>query len=136
MAELLIKAIDATHPDPEIDKAGCYKAGDVVVVMEDGHEWGRKEGLPNFVVLKIPGADPERIRDLVNPQKEDDTGAVQLDEDQRPRIFRRRKWRLLVSNLPLTVRQQLMTTGEFTATPAQVRNFIRRVRDNLQFAGL
>ena len=60
MAELLIKAVDATHSDPAKDARGCYKRGDVVVAFEDGHQWGRLESLPpekggKFVIVKIPG---------------------------------------------------------------------------------
>ncbi len=53
MARLLIKAVDATHPDPAKDKRACYKHGDVVVVREDGHEWSPGEGLPAFLQLDI-----------------------------------------------------------------------------------
>jgi hypothetical protein len=49
MAELLILNRDAT---PE---QRSYKRGDVVVVREDGHEWGRAEGLPDFIRASLPG---------------------------------------------------------------------------------
>lgn len=64
MAELLVKAVDATHADPEKDRRGCYKRGDVVVVREDGHAWGRKEGAPKFRVVKVPGVPAARLRYL------------------------------------------------------------------------
>jgi len=63
MAEFLIKAIDATHPDPDTDEQGCYKKGDIVVVMPDGHEWGGKEGPPTFVIVKVPGVTVEQVED-------------------------------------------------------------------------
>jgi hypothetical protein len=43
MAELLVKAISNSHIDPTKDQRGCYKRGDVVVVMPDGHQWGKEE---------------------------------------------------------------------------------------------
>src|ERR1043166_9865558 len=52
--ELLIKAVDASHANPVKDQ-GCYKRGDVVIVMPDGHPWGREEGPPTFLVVKVPG---------------------------------------------------------------------------------
>lgn len=55
MAEILIKRISVTNPDPEKDERGCYKRGYPVVIMPDGHEWGAEEGPPNFVVIKVPG---------------------------------------------------------------------------------
>ena len=68
MAELLIKAtarapIRQSGPlkgqvDPYLEKV-LYRRGDVVVVMEDGHEWGGEERPPNFVVIKVPGPKSE-----------------------------------------------------------------------------
>lgn len=49
MAELLILNRDAT---PE---QRSYKRGDIVAVMDDGHQWGSAEGLPDFVRASLPG---------------------------------------------------------------------------------
>ncbi len=65
MAELLIKAIDATHSDPAKDQRGCYKRGDIVLVMPDGHEWGKEERLPKFVVVKISGLSVEAVKKYI-----------------------------------------------------------------------
>lgn len=62
MAEILVKAVDATHPDQKLDAAGCFKSGDPVVAMPDGHEWGKAEGPPKFYVLKVPGLSVEDAR--------------------------------------------------------------------------
>lgn len=59
MAEILVRAGSVTHADPGIDRAGCYKHGDIVLAKPDGHEWGRLEGPPTFVVVKVPGVTPE-----------------------------------------------------------------------------
>ena len=42
--EILIKAVDATNPDPEKDLRGCYKKGDPISIKLDG--WA--EGNPNW----------------------------------------------------------------------------------------
>ena len=56
MAEFLVLAKQGyTNPDPVKDKQGCYKRGDIVVVRDDGHEWGNMEGAPDFVIVKVPG---------------------------------------------------------------------------------
>jgi hypothetical protein len=133
MAELLIKARNAQHADPDIDRQGCYKRGDIVVVMPDGHEWGAKEGLPNFVKIKIPGLDHETVRELIDEQREDDAGTLLFDDDGQPILFRRRRWRLLVDSIPTTIRNQLRDFGEVTVTRAQIRNYVKRIRDNLTF---
>ena len=56
MAELLVLAkVGYTNPDPVKDRRGCYKKGDIVHVADDGHVWGGKETLPDFVIVKVPG---------------------------------------------------------------------------------
>ena len=64
MAELLILNRDAT---PE---QRSYKRGDIVVVMEDGHEWGRAEGLPDFVRASLPGIPRAMLEGVVNAPHE------------------------------------------------------------------
>jgi len=51
MAEILVRLKNNTHSDPIKDRM-CYKRGDVVVVMPDGHPWGSSEGLPDFAVIQ------------------------------------------------------------------------------------
>lgn len=59
MARLLVKAIDHTHPATDIDRQGAYKRGDVVVVMPDGHVWGRAEVVVLVcMLLDLCGAPP------------------------------------------------------------------------------
>lgn len=69
MARLLVKATDNTHPDPVKDLR-CYKRGDVVVVMPDGHEWGKEEGPPKFFTVDIPGAAPEKFSSLIQEKRD------------------------------------------------------------------
>jgi len=52
MVRLLIKAQDAIHPDPEMDKA-CYKTGDIVAVQPSGWQWGNAERLPLFLRVDV-----------------------------------------------------------------------------------
>lgn len=89
MAELLIKAIDATHSDPVKDARGCWKRGDVVAAFDDGHEWGRLEALPpeqggKFVIIRLPGVTLAELRgetiqrtafDFLDPER-DESGEV------------------------------------------------------------
>lgn len=66
--EMLIKTVDAHHPDLNVDTAGCYKKGDIVCIMPEGHEWGRLECLPRFLVVKADLTDKE-ADELVSPVK-------------------------------------------------------------------
>ena len=55
MCELLVKAVDANHPDPVINLAGCYKRGDVVAIRENGFQWGSGELDTNmFSIISMP----------------------------------------------------------------------------------
>lgn len=72
MAQLLIKAVDATHPGPSVDRQGCYKRGDIVVVVDDSHVFSPAEDLPTFIRVSLPGvsvAAAEALRDseIISP---------------------------------------------------------------------
>lgn len=104
MAELLIKAVSATHPDPVKQARGCYQQGDPVVVMPDGHEWGAAEGLPTFWIVKAPGVTVAEARAYI---------------EQRADAVRRRNWNLNPADLPVALRDELLATGSITLTRAQ-----------------
>ena len=119
MAEILIKAVDAAHDDPEKDKQGCYKRGDPVVVMDDGHEWGKEERLPKFVVVKIPGLSVAKAKKYIQPIL-----GIPDAEGERPMI-RRRLFRILLDDVPNLIKQKLRDTGEVTVTMTQIKNYIQ-----------
>ena len=124
MCEILIKAIDAKHSDPAKNERGCYKRGDIVVVMPDGHQWGSEEGLPRFVRVKIPGLDPETVKHIIEPHQ--DT----TDPDPKNWVMlARRKWRVLVDDVPQGIIDQLRDNGEVTVTVNQIRNFVKNKID-------
>lgn len=57
MAEILVKAFTVNHDNATFDRRGCFKRGDPVIVMPDGHQWGQGERPPKFILVKIPGLD-------------------------------------------------------------------------------
>jgi hypothetical protein len=67
MAEFLVKAVSATNPDPEKDRRGTHKKGDICAVMPDAHPWGAKEGLPLFVIVRCPEVTVEQVRNRIEP---------------------------------------------------------------------
>jgi len=131
MPRALVKARDASHPDPEKDRRGCYKRGDVVAVMPDGHVWGAMEGPPNFVHVDITGASLEVLQRLVEEQDDDDDGNYLGVEDDgvTRRRWRRRRFRINLDNLPLARRNELASRGQTTITRVSIRNHLRRKRD-------
>lgn len=103
MARLLIKATDAKHVDPVVDKAGSYKRGDVVAIMPDGHTWGGAEGLPNFLQVDTPQS-VEAIQHLTE-------SAFDLPNDfENRKTISRRRYSVDLSLLELT-------SGRGNATP-------------------
>lgn len=101
MAVLLIKAVDAVNDDPAKDASGCYKRGDVVVVLPDGHQWGRKEGPPNFFRLKIPGLSVAEAEELM---------AAEVDVEGN--AITRRARRLMADSIPAEIRKAIAEKGE------------------------
>ncbi len=116
--DLLLKAVDANHDDPIKDLIGCYKRGDIVAVEEGGFLWGSEEDKPpanggKFVIVTITDkTKAQALKYIENAFNSELT------------VIRRRLFRLIVSELPLSVRNQLNTTGRYSATWVQVRNFI------------
>jgi len=127
MAEILVKAVDHTHPDPQKDQQGAYKRGMAVVVMNDGHAWGREEGLPKFWIIKIPDISKATVEKYIQPDTDD-------SDPENPVIRRRRLWKLVWEELPQGAKDKLASTGTLTIkagsydgafdyTWAQVKNF-------------
>lgn len=106
MAEILVKAVDATNPDGEKDRRGCYKRGMPVLVMEDGHEWGAEERLPKFIVIKVPTISVATVARYALPQTTIDQFTGQ------PVTYRRRRWQIQWNDLPAAARQKLASTGQ------------------------
>lgn len=105
MAEILVKAVSsAALADLTKDQRGSYKRGMPVVVMPDGHPWGRREGLPNFIVVKLPGVSAERVKKYIEAESTVVDGEVVTT--------RRRIWRIRFADLPAATRTKLQATGE------------------------
>jgi len=109
VAELLIKAVDAVHPDAAIDAAWSHKRGDVVAAQPDGHAWGRDEGLPGFYRVAVP--------DLLMAE-----AARLLDRDVDPadptNVLRARAFTVRLDLLPQAARDALAATGSATISRA------------------
>lgn len=68
MAQLLVRVVDKTHPNPELDR-GLTKRGDVIAVVEDGHVWGTEElKNPDWRIIVIPGVPTFALASLAHPE--------------------------------------------------------------------
>jgi len=83
MARLLIKAENSTNTDT----SKVYARGDVVVVMEDSHEWGGMEGLPNFLQLDIPNIPASNLLYLADMQEAQQNESISLATRKIQRMF-------------------------------------------------
>jgi hypothetical protein len=92
MCELLVRVVDKIGDDPYHDSK-CSKRGDVIVVMPDGHQWGRAELLDPFLVLRLPLVSSaagesflgrEHDTDPTNPSLTLQRRAFRLDLDALP----------------------------------------------------
>lgn len=120
MAELLIKAIDASHADPTKDARGCYKAGDVVVVMDDGWTWGVEEVRPRsqggkFAIVQISGVTAAQVRQYIQMWRR--TVSFSVVSSNLPQD----RWRLQVSADAGTFNA---ITNEAKVTQADVENYL------------
>jgi hypothetical protein len=120
MAECLVKAISVTNIDPVKDIRGCYKSGDVVVVMPDGHLWGASEGLPNFWIVKVPGATVAQLEIYLDPV----TAVDPPELGGRTRVIRRRRWFADISQLTGGSRNTLLATGVISVPLTTVQGFM------------
>jgi hypothetical protein len=111
MAEFLVKARDPIDlPKDEEKRNRCYRRGDIVVVMPDGHEWGKEERLPKFMVVKIPGLSVETAKKYIISAYED-TGIVDQDNHPIMKMVQRRKYRILLDTIPTAIRTAITKDG-------------------------
>lgn len=122
----------------------------VVDVKEDGAPWGTHESKKSWIasgktaaswpsqgrlaILKIPGVPASKARVLTEGQTEDDSGAPYYNLERG--VYRQRSWRLLLGSVPAGISSAVASAGEVTVTVSQIRNYLRRIRDEAQFTGL
>ena len=141
MAEILVRVTDSTNSDPIKDRRGCYKRGMPVIVMPDNHPWGKEEGLPHFVVIKVPGVSVEKLSKYIEHEREETA-----DNEGRFAIYRRRLWKFRFDDMPTAALRKLRDDGEMTIkvgdysgsydyTWTRVRAYLRNLKTNLDEAG-
>lgn len=99
------------------DRAGCYKAFDPVVVMPDGHVWGREEGLPKFWIVKIPGMTVDTARRWI-------ASWVDTTDPEKPTTLQRRLHRLDKAKIPANILATLNSTGVISVPLKTAEKFI------------
>ena len=125
MCEILLSNMNKVNPDDDEKDRWLYKRGDMVVIKEDDHVWGRLEGPPDFYLVKIPLIPRANV-------------AKYVEQDGIPREpgSARRKWGFKWDTLPqsilnkfgadgeLTIKATDAYTGDYDYTWAEVRGYI------------
>lgn len=91
--ELYVRILSKTNPGKPYLCAQLHKAGDVIVVCPDNHEWGLAElSSPEHVIVCVPGVLADDLSSLT--VEELDRGAGQS------RVLQRRGFRVDIDKLP------------------------------------
>ena len=118
MAEFAITAMNRSHPDPVKDKRGCYKLYDIVEVKEDGFKWGKKDTLPYFYIVKVPGLEVTECIQYKYPEC-----------DLYGETITRRLWKIAVDILPSVIKNKLFSDGVIRVTWSQIKSYVINKKD-------
>jgi hypothetical protein len=137
---------DEVASDSVKDRTGDPKIGMPLLVVDNGFHWGlvksKQEwiadgrdalnwpGQGRFAIVKIPAVAASKALALMDVQTEDDTGV------ETGGIFRYRRWVARIDLVPAGVVAALENDGEDSFTVNQIKNYIRRIRDDLVYGGL
>lgn len=126
MAEILVKIVSATHPNPAKD-VYCYKLGDPVVIRENGHPWGAEEFKPpnlggKFAVVKVPDATAAQVDAFLQSLWGLNLCSEQMDAQKN--ITRRRACGCTINNVNPPTWNSILSTGIYTTTWTQFQKFI------------
>lgn len=94
-----------------------YRKGDIVEVRPGGSWTGRSEKTP-FYTVTITGLSVEAAKKYMKP-------LYDTTDPNNPVLIKRRKWRVLVANVPSAIKQELQQKGVVTVSLDKVKNYIK-----------
>jgi hypothetical protein len=100
VAEIIVKAVDSTSPNPL-----SSKRGHLIAVRPDGWQWGSGEGLPNFVFVKIPGISVDTVRKYIQAWFDN-------SNPDEPVVKSKYLWQLLIDTMPQAAIKKFKNQGE------------------------
>lgn len=72
--DMLFRAHDKVNPNDVTLDVKCLKRGDIVVVVNDNHNWGKQELInPDWRILKAPNLSEADTADFTEPEADFDT---------------------------------------------------------------
>lgn len=126
MAELLVK-LQANYINKNITKnnVGVYQRGDVIVVMPDGHRWGKEEhpktttyNPPRCAIVKIPSMSVSEAKKYIQSE---------IDETDilNPIIKKRRLFKFDIDSMDIKKQNDLRDNGEVLLTSINLKSLIK-----------
>jgi hypothetical protein len=91
------------------------RRGDIIAVFPDGHVWGREEGLPNYVSVDLTGVPVDDIKKYMVPAY-----SAILGPNGEKQMLKKRKYNILIDNLPQAILNILAADGKITVSRANI----------------
>lgn len=152
MAQVILRTVDNAQIDPARNRL-MYKAGDVIAIVEDAHQWGEAESklvwIANgndpelwpggFFILRIPDATVAELQYLLE-ESGDWIPPVGDPATLDPELYlpgyyinnanrkRRKHWTdfvYLYASLNNPTRKRLDAEGEYTVTLGMINNYFK-----------
>ncbi len=118
--EFLVKLRTTKGLDPALP--GVWELGEPVVAMPDGHEWGKLERPPAFLVVKVPDMTAAEAEVLLEHDYDLD-GAT--GEETGHTQNARRRWRADITQAKLDALLPDPLPDSVTVTFNQIRNYLK-----------
>lgn len=107
----------AADPNFQRNIDGHLRRGDILEVQSDG-KWPNHGITTPFYTLKIPGLDPNVAKKYMRPLLQD-------PNDPNSLILKRRKWKMLIEDLPSNIKQTIKNTHVLVTTWQKVKNYVK-----------
>lgn len=130
MLGLLVKSIDAVHPDKTKDRRGMYKRGDIVRIVPP-HQIGGAVTNDKFFLIIIPDRDINQVTKLYEEPERDISVEFDSELHADVEVKRRRLFFVRLGQLPPKVKQSLAKDRQATVPWNVIRRFIRNKKTNL-----
>jgi hypothetical protein len=101
--EALIAVRSQSNPDPKEDERNSLKAGDVILVLPEGHKWSETERV-SYLILRMK-MNEDQARTLVEPEQKTVKEEVpsgpdgKKEKQERQEILRARRYRINLEEL-------------------------------------
>jgi hypothetical protein len=125
VCEFLIRSVNNTNPDSIKDKAGCYKANDIVEVRHNGG-CGTPAPGSKMYVIKAPDLDFESSKHYMDSDVEITYIPVDGEPTKEIRTTKtRRKYSFDLNSLPEKLRTTIRDKKIITITLEQVKMILK-----------